>query len=140
MVLSLLVIIRDQEKAIFYAPSPQECADIAPYMARLTLKIENWLNVPVFVSEAVLSSKDYLPVIATVFGYLNRIGAMDALIPWFAHKATGEKVQYGKTEHREYAQGLQPEPGSSNGRTEEYSHPAIDPRTVYGLGSQWTAD
>lgn len=137
VVLTLLVFVRDQEKAVFYAPTPQECADIAPYMARLTVKIEGWLSVPVFVSETILSSKDYVPVMVTVFGYLNRVGALDALLPWFAEKATKGRSQHGETEPREYAQGLQPE---SNGRSNGYDQPAIDPRTVYGLGAQWAAD
>lgn len=154
IVLLLYISMADLEKATFYAPSPQECHDLAPHLARLGPKVEDIFHLPRWIHEVVVTSDDTFTVGMVIVGYLDRIGALEKLLPWFTGAAS--KVRRINNEQSKSEAGPIPiRPDLNGARTvgngpfpgDDYSRPAVDPRTVYsapvdlstvqGLGEQW---
>ena len=156
IVLVLYLTMADLQKATFYAPSPTECHDLAPHLARLGPKVEDIFHLPRWVHEVVVTSDDTFTVGMVLVGYLDRIGALEKLIPWFTGAAS--KVRRITNEQSQSEAGPIPIRPDLNGNArtvgngpfpgDDFSRPAVDPRTAYsapvdlstvrGLGEQWS--
>jgi hypothetical protein len=88
IVLVLYIAFADLQKATFYAPSPQECHDVAPHLAHIGPKVEDFFHFPKWVHEVVTTSDDTFTVGMVLVGYLDRIGVLENLLPWFSGAAS----------------------------------------------------
>lgn len=141
MCLFIFFFVRDWEKASFYALSPEETSKLAGPMSKLGPRIESLFHTPKWVHVAVTASDDAVTVLFVLAGYLERTGILDKLFPIFSKAAQQTVGKYAKGSSQNHVQptpdtGPISEPEYSNG----YSRQAIDARTVYRVGSQWSAD
>ena len=155
IVLVLYIATADLDKASFYAPSPTECHDLAPHLARIGPKVEDILRLPKWVHEVAITSDDTFTVGMILVGYLDRIGMLEKLMPWFTGAASRvRKVNEREAQSNGNSIPVQPE-WASNGN---YSRPAVsNDRTVHsangdasripddisnipGIGAQWRAE
>jgi len=151
VVLILYIAMADLEKASFYAPSPTECHDLAPHLARVGPKVEDLLHLPKWVHEVAITSDDTFTVGMIMVGYLDRIGMLEKLMPWF----TGAASKVRKVNQREAQSNgnnvpVQPEWATNNGSGNgHYTQPASngterripdDISTIPGIGAQWRAE
>jgi hypothetical protein len=83
IVLILWIALADLEKASFYAPTPEECEELAPHAARLATKVEDFLNIPAWAHSAIMASDDVISIGLIVVGYLDRIGMLVKIKPYF---------------------------------------------------------
>lgn len=90
IVLILYFSLADLDKAVFYAPSPDECHELAPHLARLGPKVEDWFRAPRWLHDAIVTSDDTFTVGMVLVGYLDRVGLLEKLLPWF--QGTAKKV------------------------------------------------
>jgi hypothetical protein len=125
----LWLFLGDLDKAVFYAPTPEECVAIAPYMARLSPKIEDLIKLPQVVHDTIINSNDAIAVGWIVIGYLDRVGILIKFIPWLKDKFTSVKETV--SEQREYPGSDGPIPGSNG------AGPDIDISTIAGIGAQY---
>jgi hypothetical protein len=153
IVLILYVAMADLEKASFYAPSPSECHDMAPHLARVGPKVEDLLRLPKWVHEVAITSDDTFTVGMIMVGYLDRIGVLEKLVPWFTGAASRvRKVNQRETQSNGNFVPVQPE-WATNGlyaqpdsdrtvRASDGTERRIpdDISSVHGIGAQWQAD
>lgn len=124
VILLLYFILADFDSAVFYAPTPEECKDLAPPAARMLAK----LDVPDFVHAGLVNSGDTVAIGMVLVGYLDRIGILEKIIPAFV---TGGK----KIEHEPIQRSPEEVPAAnSNGAV------PISLESVRGIGSQFAAD
>lgn len=104
----------DLEKASFYAPNPEECEELAPHAARLAVKIESTFNIPTWAHNAIVSSDDIISIGLVVVGYLDRIGVLTKIKPYFMNaakpKRTGINGQTERSNGTIQGDGQQPIP------------------------------
>jgi len=122
VILILWLFTSSLELATFYAPNPEECAELAPHASRLAVRIEDLFKLPKWVHEAVTSSEDVISLGLIVVGYLDRIGALEKIRPYF-------EVPNGKQSPRSDAPV---QPSTQNG-----SRGDIDVTKIPGLGAQY---
>jgi hypothetical protein len=87
IVLILWAAMADLDKASFYAPSPEECEELAPHAARLFVRIEDALHLPKWAHSALTNSDDVISIGLLVVGYLDRIGVLKNIMPYFLNAA-----------------------------------------------------
>jgi len=145
MVLVLVVILRDWDKAAFYALSPDECQQLAPHAARLAPKIEDNLHVPKWVHDAIVTSDDTVALISLAIGYLSRIGVLDKVVPQIVkaftpprreqHEQSTSNTSKVSPEQNGHATGQFSKPG---GGVVAYNPSRVDITKVPGIGAQYT--
>ena len=117
------------ERASFFAPQPDECHALAPHAARIIPKVEEWLEqyffYPKVVRDLATGSDSIIQIGFITMGYLDRIGVLDRIAPFFNVAITRMRTQSESIRPAEQVQ--------QNG-----SGP-IDLSNVYGLGSQWAS-
>jgi len=122
--LFLWFFVHDWDRAAFYAPNVEECAEMAPHIAHMIPA-----KTPKAIDEMILKSGDYLPLAYVVAGYLDRIGVLEKIRPTFSMLLVKEKVR-GKQSARNIP--TMETTGGTNG--------SIDLSAVTGLGNQWNAN
>jgi|SRR5580765_1197626 len=130
IILYFFVFRGDEEKAEFYAPTRKECAELAPHVARIAPKIEEWLHVSQKVHDLIVTSDDSFSLLLITVGYLKRTGLLGNMIPGFAGRI------YRKTEE---SNGLDiQQDAGTNGATSN-GHQPVSPEqwAVYGIGAQY---
>lgn len=106
IVLVLWFSMGDLEKASFYAPSPDECKTASVPLGRLADRAEKMVNAPPWAREAIFAVVDLKDLGFAVAAYLDRIGVMDRLVPYYTGMAARMKAG-GRTD------------GQSTGGTEQ---------------------
>lgn len=81
----------DFDRAMFYAPTPDEARAIAPYMGKLTPKLIDWFHIPEVVGDVLQNSTDAIGAGWVVIGYLDRTGILNKMIPWAKNKVIKAK-------------------------------------------------
>jgi hypothetical protein len=71
------------EKATFFAPTPEECRAIALPMAKICVRIEDFFKVPKWAHDLAVETDDFTSVGMAVVGYLDRIGVLERLVPYY---------------------------------------------------------
>ena len=134
VILLIWIFTRDIEKAEFYAPTPDECKELAPHVARLAPRIEGWLNVPTWGHDLLVTSDDTISLITLVAAYLDRTGLIDKAIPGVTKLIKKENPINGTRQTIQPippgAPGGAPAPGGAN--TGE-----LDLANVRGIGGQY---
>ena len=138
IVLLIWIATQDLEKASFYAPSPEECAGIAPHASRIVSRFSAWAKVPSQVHEIITSSDDTIALGYVVVGYLTRIGVMEKLGPMFM----GMFLKGGNVVNKPDKQTSRsnvpiPTPTISPGNHSTNTG-GIDLSSIPGLGGQWS--
>jgi hypothetical protein len=153
VVLILYLAMADLEKASFYAPSPAECHELAPHIARLGVKIEDLLKLPKWAHDIVVTSDDTFVVGMVVVGYLDRIGFLQKIGPWARKQSDQVRARRSSREYTQPKASNVPVQPGVNGRVrsgDEYSNPAIRPDEqfhvpldqlgIFGVGEQYRAE
>jgi hypothetical protein len=137
IVLILYFSLADLDKAVFYAPSPDECHELAPHLARLGPKVEDWFHAPKWLHDAIVTSDDTFTVGMVLVGYLDRIGVLEKLLPWF--QGTAKKVRnLNGTEPETSASSVQQNGnGGVPGPDTTKSFVPLEQLGVQGLGAQY---
>lgn len=119
------------DRATFYAPQPDECHAMAPHMARIMPRIEDALNkllhLPNWTHSVLISSDSTIQVGFILMGYLDRVGLLDKVAPYFTGYVTRMKTNV--EENNGYTGPVQ----STNGTGPS----TVDLSSVRGLGEQW---
>lgn len=112
------------DKANLYAPTPDECSEIAPYAARLSVRVEDFFKLPKFVHEAVVSSDDIVSCGLVLLGYLDRVGILARITPYFTNRSNHEQSDrpFEKVQTARETKG-------NNGN--------VNLSSIPGLGHQW---
>lgn len=126
IVLILWASTANLEKATFYAPTPSEIQPVSLPLAKVATKIENWFHVPTWVHDVATSSDDIVSIGMAVTAYLDRIGALEKMVPFYRNLSSRMSVK-------------------KNDRTrEETKHTrstsALQPAVFAGIGSQHLSD
>jgi hypothetical protein len=123
----------DLDKASFYAPSPEECQTAALPLSKIAARVESWLNVPTWAHDVMVSTDDIVTLGMVGMAYLDRIGYLNKLAPYFSGAAS--RMRKMNVEAR--SPGAHPPVQSGqNGHSEE----SVDPGFLFGVGSQWAAE
>ena len=125
IVLILWVSMADLDRASFFAPTPEECEEIAPHAARLAVKVEGWLNVPSWAHDAIVSSDDVVSIGLILVGYLDRIGVLTKIKPYFMRAAQPKQ---------------RTEPNGQNSRSNGSLQGAGEQPIPFGIGLQYFPD
>lgn len=140
VVLLLWLFTTKLERAVFYAPTPAECHELAPHLSRIGVKLEDLVSVPRWVHTAIVTSDDTVAVGMIMMGYLDRIGVLDKIAPWFTG-AAGKMRNGVEQAHSDAGLGSVPTPeerAAESLRTNGYrGNKPIDISTVRGLGAQY---
>lgn len=142
VVLLLWLFTTKLERAVFYAPTPAECHELAPHLAHLGPKLEDLVHLPKWVHTAIVTSDDTVTIGMVMMGYLDRIGVLDKMAPWFS--GVGEKARNGY-EQAHSDSGVGSVPPVENRAADELRHRSngaytgkpIDLRLVRGIGEQY---
>jgi hypothetical protein len=137
IVLILYFCLADLDKAVFYAPSPEECHELAPHLARMGPKVEDWFRAPKWLHDAIVTSDDTFTVGMVLVGYLDRIGVLEKLLPWF--QGTARKVKNLNESKPETSTGsVQPgNNGAVPGPDTTRNFVPLDQLGVQGIGYQY---
>lgn len=122
----------DLEKATFYAPSPDECKTAAGPLSRVAARVEKALNVPDVVHAGFVLSDDITTLGTVCVSYLDRIGALEKIMPYFMGMSSRAK-KLGKNYYAKQA-GVKLEPS-----TEQVPTNGVVP-PVPGLFEQYRTD
>lgn len=87
LLLIIWIFTADLEKASFYAPSPDECHQAALPLAKMATKIEDFLKVPDWVHDIAVSTDDVVTLGMVAVSYLDRIGMLSKMGPYFSGAA-----------------------------------------------------
>lgn len=140
IVLLLYLLMADLEKAVFYAPSPDECHELAPHLARLGPKVEDWFRLPKWAHDVVVTSDDTFTIGMVLVGYLDRIGVLEKLVPWFTGAASKVKKLNDQPKSQGGATEVQPTNGAE-GRMAgagDRNFVPLNQLGVVGLGEQYS--
>jgi hypothetical protein len=130
IVMVLWFATADLDKASFYAPSPEECQTAALPLSKIATRVESWLNVPTWMHDVVVSTDDVVTLGMVAMSYLDRIGYLNKLAPYFSGAAARMRKMNVEAKSPGTHAPVQP---SSNGH-QEYSE------LPFGIGSQWVAE
>ena len=130
-VLVLWFFTSNSDVAAFFAPSPDECHSLAPHMAQIMPAVEDFiekfLSVPKWAKGAlhgaVVNSESVVSIGLITMAYLDRIGALTKLHPYF----TGTAVRMNNESSR-HTSPVQPQ---SDG---QYSPEDL---ASFGVGAQY---
>lgn len=123
MTLVLFLFVRNWEKAAFYALSETESHELAGPMSNIGPRIEKLLKAPTWAHDLVTASDDVVTILFVMAGYLDRIGALDVLLPM------------GKKE-KKVVEKSEPTIDTSKVQNGKF----VDIRNIPGFGSQLYAD
>lgn len=137
VIIMILWFFMPLEKATFYAPNPEECAAIAPHMARIMPRLEDAVDrivkLPSWAHDVAVSSDAMVQVGFITMGYLDRIGVLEKIAPVI----TG-RFRQGTEQARESARRTSTIPDNGGGEPGENGRgEPIDLSRVWGLGEQW---
>ncbi len=140
MILALVIFTGDWDKAAFYAFTPEECKALAPHVAKIAPKIEDYLHVPKVVHDAIVNADDTVALLSIMLGYLTRIGVMDRILPQVVRVIRTERKQ-----NEQSARDTEKVPTSgSNGYRQSYNSADqeghVDISRVPGLGGQYNSE
>lgn len=94
IVMILMVAFGDTDKAVFYAPTPDECKELAPHAARIFTKFEDMVKLPKWAHDTITMSDSVVSLGMVVLGYLDRIGTLPQIRKYFTsstRKANNEQ-------------------------------------------------
>lgn len=123
MTLALFLVMRNWDKAGFYAFSPDECHDMASPLANIGPRLEKLFHAPGWVHIMVTASDDVVTLLFVMAGYLERVGLLDKI---FTAPKEKKEVEHERNGHLETVQT------TTNGY--------VDPRTFPVLGNQYATD
>lgn len=132
VVLILWLCTASLEKATFYAPTPEECRGIALPAAKLAKRIEDLVHVPKWVHTVVTSSDDITTTGMVIVGYLDRIGVLEKLVPYYmglANRMGAVNAKYRNPINKEKA-----DVSTNNGSVPP--PPGYDAAAFFGIGGQ----
>jgi hypothetical protein len=129
IVLFLFVFRGDEERAEFYAPNKEECKQLAPHVARIAPKVEEWLKIPQQVHDLIVTSDDSFSLLLVVVGYLKRTGLLGQMIPGFVGRI------YKRTEERNMQNGVDIQQNGNGNHTGQPEQPTE--WQIYGIGGQY---
>lgn len=138
IVLILYFAMADLEKAVFYAPSPSECKELAPHLARIGPKAEDLLHLPKWAHEAIVTSDSTFTVGMVLAGYLDRIGVLEKLLPWMTSWVERSRKLSEQQTKPETSTGNISSNGAGGGVDQQY--PTLDQLGVTGIGLQDRAE
>jgi len=118
----------DEDKAAFYAPSPEECKQLAPHISRLAPRAEKLLDVPIWVHDAIVTSDDTVGLLMLVVSYLSRTGLLDKMVPGVI-RTFSRKDKQGARPGQNIGSVQSQYNGNSNGND---PRAAFDPRNPEG--------
>lgn len=131
IVIILLWFFMPLDRATFYAPSPEECHALAPHMARVIPKLEDAINrvlrLPAWAHDVAIGSDSMIQIGFITMGYLDRIGLLENLAPYFTNSAARMRRNVNE-QGTGHTSGLH-ENNNTNG--------PVDLSAVRGLGEQY---
>jgi hypothetical protein len=127
VLLILWFITANLEKATFYAPTPEECRAIALPMAKICAKIESFFKVPQWLHDTATEVDDVTIVGMAIVGYLDRIGVLERLVPYY----TGLATRMGARTHGNQSRNTEETYNSPNNGSVPYK---------YGVAGQHATD
>jgi hypothetical protein len=138
IVLILYFAMADLEKAVFYAPSPSECKELAPHLARIGPKAEDLLHLPKWAHEAIVTSDSTFTVGMVLVGYLDRIGVLEKIMPWMTSWVERSRKLSEQQTKPETSTGNISANGVGGGVDQQF--PTLDQLGVTGIGLQDRAE
>jgi hypothetical protein len=138
IVLILYFIMADIDKAIFYAPTPEECKEVAPHIARVMPRVEKLLHVPKVVHEAIVTSDSTFTVGMVAVGYLDRIGVLEKILPFVKSWASRSR----QLRDQQTSPGTVPvsNNGAAPGPDTTRQFPSLEQLNINGIGAQDRAE
>jgi hypothetical protein len=138
IVLILYFAMADIDKAVFYAPTPEECREVAPHLARVMPKVEDLVHMPKVIHEAIVTSDSTFTVGMVTVGYLDRIGVLEKILPWVKSWASRTRELSGKQTNP----GTVPvsNNGAAPGPDDSRQFVPVDQLGVVGIGEQYRAE
>lgn len=142
IVLILYFAMADLDKAVFYAPSPDECREVAPHLARIGPKVEDLVHLPKWAHEVIVTSDSTFTVGMILVGYFDRIGVLEKILPWM--QSTTSKFEARRKEREQpqtntgniSSNGTGGAPGPDTTR----QYPSLEQLGVDGIGQQDRAE